>query len=394
MEERMGRVAVAIAGFSELDSAYNPFQSSFWAAIKQPSGWNPIVFRITIESENGVKNWSTVTLVLSRRLILGKVISYIPFGPDLSGMDMPLSAFLRDVAREIRKFLPRGTICIRFDLPWQSPELEDLPLIAGRSLKTCRESVQPEGTTRLDLSNGYEEARMHYRERARRNIRKAESKGVVVSEWDGSDEGFKQWYAVYQETARRDGFTARPLEYLRRFLDFNRYQNPDPHMHFGQHRNSTISQSYGFATESKETEGISCHLYLAFVENRLAGGTMVLESENLALYLFGASLRFDGCSFSYLLQDYSIRKACEHNRILYDFHGISGPKNRGAHLDGLRLFKRSFGGYNCYRYPSIDFVYQPFSRFVYAVFENLRYRIQRRRHPRRISQQFSVSTEV
>ena len=390
----MGRVTVALAGFADLDSSYNPFQSSFWAAIKQSSGWEPCVFSISIDSEEDARHWSTVTLILCRRLALGSVIAYVPFGPDLSGMDMLLSVFLKDVAREMRRFLPRGTICIRFDLPWNKPEVEDLPAISGRSLKTCSESVQPEGTTRLDLSFGYEQARTQYRERARRNIRKAESKGVMISEWNGSEEEFKQWYAVYQETARRDGFGARTEEYLRRFLDFDSDAKPDPYVYFGQRRNIASPNTYMLSPEARIHEGIHCHLYLAYVENRLSGGTMVMESKNLAVYLFGASLRFDGCSFSYLLQDYSIRKACEHGRTLYDFHGISGPKNRGAHLDGLRLFKRSFGGYNCYRQPSTDFIYRLFPWFFYSVFENLRFRIQRKKHPKRISQQFSVSTEV
>ncbi|PKL11749.1 MAG: methicillin resistance protein [Spirochaetae bacterium HGW-Spirochaetae-8] len=390
----MGSVSVAIAGFADLDSTNNPFQSSFWAAIKQSSGWEPCVLRISIGSESNAKTWSTVTLIVCRRLAFGSVIAYVPFGPDLSGMELPISIFLKDVSREIRRFLPRGTICIRFDLPWSEPEVEDLPLISGHSLKTCRESVQPEGTTRLDLSQGYEQARTQYRERARRNIRKAESKGVVISEWNGSEEEFKQWYAVYQETARRDGFAARSEEYLRRFLDFSSDAKPDPYVYFGQRRFAAAPNFYVLAPEDRVLNGIHCHLYLAYVENRLAGGTMVMESKNLAVYLFGASLRFDGCSFSYLLQDYSIRKACEHGRALYDFHGISGPKSRGAHLDGLRLFKRSFGGYNCYRQPSTDFIYRLFPWFFFTVFENLRFRIQRKKHPRRISQQFSVSTEV
>jgi lipid II:glycine glycyltransferase (peptidoglycan interpeptide bridge formation enzyme) len=390
----MGRVSVAIAGFSEIDSTSNPFQSGFWAAVKQFSGWEPHVFRISVESENTAINWSTVTLVMSRRLLLGKVISYIPFGPATDGLDMPVSAFLRDVAREMRRFLPRGTICLRFDLPWYLPEIEDLPAMSGHSFKPCGESVQPEGTTRLDLSGGYEQARMRYRERARRNIRKAQSRGVLVSEWDGSEEEFKQWYAVYQETARRDGFSTRSEEYLRRFLSFPREARPDPYVYFGQRRNTVVSKSYRLEPEARISDGIDCHLYLAYVENRLAGGTMVMESKNLAVYLFGASLRFDGCSFSYLLQDHAIQKACERNRAIYDLHGISGPKNRGSHLDGLRLFKRSFGGYNCYRQPSTDFVYKPFFWLFYTLFETLRFRLQRRRHPRRISQQFSVSTEA
>jgi len=373
----MGRVSVSNADFADLDSTFNPFQSGFWAAVKKPSGWDSLAIKITVTSDTDSSTWSTVTLVMYRRLFIGFFLAYIPFGPDTTGLDMPLSPFLRELSREMKKLLPWGTICIRYDLPWLEPDLEEVPSLSGRSLRTCRESVQPEGTTRIDLSVGYEAVRLQFRERAKRNIRKAQAKGVVVTEWNGSKEIFSKWYNVYQDTAKRDGFTARPAEYLQRFLN-------------GEIPISSKSKK----NLKTELNKISCHLYLAYVDSKLSGGTMILESKGLALYLFGASLRIDGCSFSYLLQDFAIKKACEHGRTLYDFYGISGPKNRGAHLDGLRLFKRAFGGFNCYRQPSTDYVIMPVIWTFYSLFEKFRYDFHRRRHPKRISQQFSVSNEI
>jgi lipid II:glycine glycyltransferase (peptidoglycan interpeptide bridge formation enzyme) len=379
MEGFMGRVSVSVANFSDLNSTFNPFQSEFWAAVKQPSGWNSMAIKATVasESETDSSIWSTVTLVMHRRLVVGFSLAYIPFGPDTTGLDMPVSLFIREFSRELKKHLPWGTICVRYDLPWYLPDIEDVPILTGRSLRTCRESVQPEGTTRIDLSAGYEAVRLQFRERAKRNIRKAQAKGVVVTEWNGRKDVFSQWYHVYQETAKRDGFAARSEEYLQRFLDTATYLHTD-------HR----------GVMERDKDEISCHLYLAYVDSKLSGGTMVLESKGLALYLFGASLRIDGCSFSYLLQDFAIQKACEHGCTIYDFYGISGPKNRGAHLDGLRLFKRAFGGYNCYRQPSTDYVFLPIIWSFYSLFEKLRYAIHRHRHPKRISQQFSVSNDI
>jgi lipid II:glycine glycyltransferase (peptidoglycan interpeptide bridge formation enzyme) len=346
----------------QLDPSWNPFQSQFWARAKRFAGWRPFAFRFTTFGPDGTEKTQEAVLVLVRRMILGTRLAYVPFAPsaDLHGADP--SQLARDFARLARPLLPKGTAFMRFDLPWLAPGTEDIQAVTGKNLRLCRESVQPEGTARIDLSDGYDAVRLRYRERARRNIRKAMAKSIEISCWKGDEATYDRWYGVYLETAKRDGFTARSSAYIKHML------------------------------ETRESD-VRAYLYLARSGNTILGGAIILESEHVALYLYGASVRVDGSSPSYLLQDHAIREACARGRMIYDLYGISGPRQRGSHLEGLRLFKRAFGGYVCYRPQSFDHVYKPLFRFAYTRLENMRYAVHRKRHPRRMSQQFSVSTE-
>lgn len=349
-------------GLDQLDATWNPFQSQFWAKAKRMSGWRAFAFRFTFGMDGEGSPKSSVVLVLVRRVFLHSKIAYIPFSPDPVSFGAEPSEIAREFGRLVRPLLPKGTAFIRFDLPWGAPEDEDVVPVSGRNLRLCKESVQPEGTSRIDLSAGYEAVRLRYRERARRNIRKAKAKSITIVPWKGDSTSFDSWYSVYLETAKRDGFTARPSAYIKNFL-------------------------------TMDDSDVRSYLYLAELGNSILGGAIVLESTSVALYLYGASLRVDGSSPSYLLQDHAIEAACSRGCHIYDFYGISGPRQRGSHLEGLRLFKRAFGGYACYRPQSFDYVYKPVLRFAYACAENVRFKTHRKRHPKRMSQQFSVSTE-
>lgn len=358
----MEQPSVVRVGLDRLDATWNPFQSQFWAKAKRFASWRAFAFDYSYASVDESESESTVVMVLVRRLVFGLRIAYVPFGPDQGACHRDAAEFTRDFARLVRSLLPKGTAFIRFDLPWGPPDDERVVPVVGKNLRTCKESVQPEATARIDLSDGYDAVRIRYRERARRNVRKAQAKSIVIEPWNGDPRTFEAWYSVYVDTAKRDGFTARSASYIRNFLD--------------------ISAS-----------DVRSILYLARYGTTILGGAIILESRAVALYLYGASLRVDGCSPSYLLQDYAIREACSHGCKLYDLYGISGPQQRGSHLESLRLFKRAFGGYVCYRPQSFDYVYMHLSRFLYASFENVRFKIHRKRHPKRMSQQYSISTE-
>ena len=361
LAEDMGDITIERVGLDRLDPTMNPFQSQFWAHLKRPSGWRAFAFRITSEGVEGDTH-TVVFLVLVRRLLLGFRLAYIPFAPPLQELAGDTSLLIGMLARRLRPLLPKGTAFVRFDLPWNQPESLELPTIAGKNLRVCRESVQPEGTARISLVEGYEHVRMRYRERARRNIRKARAHGIVVRNWNGSEKSFLAWYNVYLETAKRDGFSARPASYIRHLLAI-------------------------------ETPGVSSHLYIAYKGGAILGGALIVSSQAVSVYLYGASLRVEGCSPSYLLQDHAIREACSRGGEIYDLFGISGPGGRGGHLEGLRLFKRAFGGYVCYRSPSIDYVYRHLIRFLYTRLEQMRYHSHRKRQPARMAQQYSVARE-
>ena len=357
----MSETTIERVGLDQLDPTMNPFQSHFWASLKRPSGWRAFAFRFTAEGADGHSH-SVVIMVLVRRLLLGFRLAYIPFAPPVHEFAQEPSVTISTLAKSLRKMLPKGMAFVRFDLPWVEPDTIELPELTGKSIRVCRESVQPEGTTRILLSEGYEHVRMRYRERARRNIRKARAHGIEIRTWDGSEKSFTAWYNVYVETAKRDGFVARPASYLRHLLALDASQ-------------------------------VSSHLYIAYQGGRILGGALIIASSGVSIYLYGASLRVEGCSPSYLLQDYAIRDACSRGCRIYDLFGISGPGNRGIHLEGLRLFKRAFGGFVCYRSPSVDFVYRHIVRFLYIRLEQIRYNSHRKRQPARMAQQYSVARE-
>jgi len=333
--------------YKKMPSMNSPLQSSYWAAVKHGSGWKPYAFTIEMEG------WTSSVLVLVKRLFLFSCLAYIPFGPDV--FHNPLTTvgeFLVSLSKELKKVLPRSVFSIRYDLPWD--EVNDpnvMSLNAGR-FHTAKESVQPDGTVRIALQWGYNAVTLGYRDRAKRALRKS-TLVYQVSIWDGKAASLKRWYETYLETARRDGFTPRSEKYLRALLSLDGKVNGD----------------------------VACKLILAWEGKAIVGGLMLLMSSSEAVYLYGSTLRQDGISCSYVLQDFAIRMACENGCQFYDMHGIPGAKGRGDHLASLELFKLSFGGQVYYRMPTTDYVLHFFRWKAYSVMEHFRYRMNRKAKP-------------
>ncbi|MGE4453910.1 MAG: lipid II:glycine glycyltransferase FemX [Sphaerochaeta sp.] len=330
----------------ELSLDGSVFQTQFWAEVKQRSQWKPYAFFI---QKDGVR---FSLLVLVKRFAPLFSLAYIPFGPPIAKLQLSqISVFLEDLAKQLQNFLPKGVFALRYDLPFEEVNDQNVMTFESKHLRTLEQSVQPEGTVRINLQWGYHAVSLGYRERAKRALRKAVQAFQVKVYEEGDEPSFSAWYEVYLETARRDEFSPRSKQYLRSFLQ----------------------------TDELVTNELSCKLLLATEGKRIVGGIMVLFSPYEAIYLYGASLRFDGLSCSYLLQDYAIKMACERSCSFYDLYGIPGPKGRATHLAGLEIFKRSFGGQSYYRSPSTDYLYHRLSWYAYTMFETMRFRSSRRR---------------
>nr|WP_319776058.1 peptidoglycan bridge formation glycyltransferase FemA/FemB family protein [uncultured Sphaerochaeta sp.] len=327
---------------SELSPSNTVFQSSFWAEVKQRSRWNSYAFSVEMES-------SVFTLlVLVKQMAPFCSLAYIPFGPPLSSLKLSqVGVFLEDLAKQIQRLLPKGVFALRYDLPFEEVNDQNVMTFHTRRLRTLEQSVQPEGTVRIDLRWGYHAVTLGYRERAKRALRKADQ-AFQVRVHEGDEESFLAWYDVYLETARRDGFSPRSKKYLRSLMML-----------------------------SHDESMFTSQLLLAYEDKKIVGGIIVLFSPSEALYLYGASLRFDGISCSYILQDLAIRLACERKCEVYDLYGIPGPKGRASHLAGLEIFKRSFGGQPYYRSPSTDYLYNRLTWHCYMFFETIRFRSRR-----------------
>ncbi len=313
------KLSVEKIRLEQLESSNNPLQSGQWANVKASNGWHPYPFRIRFG------NKETTLLVLVKRLIFHYSIAYIPYGP-------PEGFYHDELSAQLRPHLPKGTLFLRFDLPFGNTQ-------KPKGVKILKESVQPEGSVILNLSGGYAAVASHYRQRARRHLKRG---SIEVVKYQGEEKTFERWYQLYRETAKREGFSPRSSSYIKEFLK-----------------------------EGGE-------LYCAYARDEMVGGVVVFLSFPHALYLFGTSKVASKISPAYFLQDHVIGELCERGFESYDLHGISGEEGRGSHLAGLDQFKLSFGGEKVVRHPSFDLPYKRGLYLLYATLERWRMRHHRR----------------
>lgn len=148
----------------------------------------------------------------------------------------------------------------------------------------------------------------------RRNIRLAERAGVVVERADGA--GLPEFHRLYAQTAERDRFTPRPLEYFQCMFE---------------------------AINAEDPERI--RLYVARCGNEsLAAATMVRVG-SYAWYSYGASAN-EGreCRPSNALQWRMIEDCLADGMSVYDLRGISDTLDPTHRLHGLLRFKLGLGG--------------------------------------------------
>jgi len=335
----------------------HPFQSPSWAYVKKINGWKAAAFHLECAKEGLSEN----LLVLTKPVGLIFYIAYIPFCSD-SIRELSLKEeFFYQLSRSLRRLLPSHLLFIRYDFPFFYTDENMIPTMKGLHIKECSDSVQPEATSIIDLSLGYDSVRSSYRQRARRALSRIAHSDISIIEYDNDRKKFDSWYELYRETARRDGFSTRSKEYI------------------------------SYLVHAPEMSDFTT-LLLAFHKGVLVGGIITISSERTSVYLLGASKRIRGISPSYLLQDYSIKAACDKGSRFYDLHGVSGPFDKGEHLQSLTLFKKGFGGNIYYRQPSTDYICDSILYALYSIIERIRYRMNRK-NSRRNTQQYCTTED-
>jgi lipid II:glycine glycyltransferase (peptidoglycan interpeptide bridge formation enzyme) len=162
----------------------------------------------------------------------------------------------------------------------------------------------------------------------RRNIRKAEKAGVVVTRGERSD--LAAFHPVYVETAHRDHFTPRGLAYFERMWDALNAQDD------------------------------RLRLYLAHYDGHLAAATLLVHVGGHAWYSYGASTTADrDVRPSNALQWRMLSDAHALGCDVYDLRGIADTLDPSHHLHGLVQFKVGTGGYAQEYVGEWDFVLRP-----------------------------------
>ena len=326
-----------------LDSSEEMLQSGFWGFFKQKHGWNALAFEVSAgTSVEGL-------LVLTRKLARVFSIAYVPFGP---GCDPGTGRgeHLSGLAEALRRSLPRGTLFLRFDLPWSKEgDVTDAP----RGLPKVRKSasdMQPASTVIVDINRPLADVLESMKHKTRYNARLAEKKGVKVTE--GSLDDVPRWYAIYQETARRDRISIHSLSYYRGLLQ-------------------AVHEYPGVSPEVK--------LLLAWHDGELLAGNIVAFWKTRAAYLYGASSGSKrNLMPTYALQWEAIRLAHAAGCRMYDLYGVPPRPDPGHPMSGLYQFKTGFSDTVLERWGTWDVSYRPALCALYRAAEAARMLYYRR----------------
>lgn len=309
-------------------------QSKFWGLAKKTPEKQPEAFDISW------KGWKDSLLVFIQRVNGQTSLTYVPWAPTFYVPEEERGFFLEELSLTLQPYLPDNCLCIRYDLPWDSPygggtevppdRIRELRMNFGTRTKNLRKAptnIQPVHTRIIDITGDGEALLRNMRAKTRYNIRLSRRRGVEVK--DASYDRLPEWYRLYQETVLRNGIYPHSYRQFEKLLKTKKeYDLPNTGVHLL------------FAQKNSEA---------------LAGMILVLHGST-AMYLYGASGSHKRHLMpTYRLQWEAIRLAREHNCIRYDLFGIPPDESPGHPMHGLYRFKTGFGGYTLRRQGCWDF---------------------------------------
>jgi lipid II:glycine glycyltransferase (peptidoglycan interpeptide bridge formation enzyme) len=332
--------------FIEAQRSASFLQTPAWAAVKQEWRAESIGWRDAGGTLVGVG------LVLHRPIPRLKrfTLAYLPEGPLLDwadAVDTGLGRWLDPMEVHLRN---AGAFGIRMGVPvvtrrWTAAQVKEG--LADPGVRTLREvptevdpvgesvtghlaahgwrdqhvaegfgSGQPQYTFAVPLAGrGEEDVLRGMNQLWRRNIKKADKSGVVVTQGTGTAD-LERFHTLYVETAARDHFTPRPLAYFRQMFDAMTAESPE-----------------------------RLRLFLATHEDDLVAATIYVRVGAHAWYLYGASSTAKReIRGSNAVQWAMLREALAAGADVYDLRGITSTLDAEDSHSGLVQFKVGTGG--------------------------------------------------
>ncbi len=318
-----------------------------WGQVKSRFGWQPYH-----------KLWHDGDRVAAAALVLERTVNlsgmaarlrmhYTPKGPLLADWDD--AALRRRVLDELTGFArSRGAFLLKIDpdapLGYGEPGSEDArDALGGNQLllelkqggwRFSNEQVQFRNTMLVDLSRSEDDLLAAMKQKTRYNVRLAGRKGVSIRQ--GSSADFEMLYAMYAETAVRDGFAIRGKEYY-----------------------LAVWQAFIQA-------GMLSPL-VAEVAGEPVAGLMLFHFGGKAWYIYGMSReQHRSLMPTYLLQWEAMRLAREQGCRVYDLWGAPDTFSEEDGLWGVYRFKQGLGGEVVRTIGAWDLPLRPFVFKMYA----------------------------
>ena len=329
-----------------------------WASFLQTPAWATVKSEWRAESLGwyGGERLVGAGLVLYRQIPrLPRYLAYLPEGPVIDWAADDLDGWLTPMIEHLRK---QGAFGVRMGPPvvtrrWTADQvkagiadeavhsLTDLaPSARSSSGARVVQQLEVLGWKRLVAEGGFAAGQPPYtfviplvtddgtrrteedvlagmNQLWRRNIRKADKAGVVVS--SGTREDLKAFHDLYVHTAVRDHFTPRPLAYFQTMYDALGAEDP--------------------------AEPGRIALWLAHHEGDLVAATIAVRVGTHAWYSYGASSTDKReVRGSNAVQWAMIRDAIAHGADVYDLRGITDTLDPEDPHVGLIQFKTGTGG--------------------------------------------------
>ncbi len=278
-----------------------------WGQFKSRHGWTPSYLLWNRHGDADLRA-DAAALVLRRRLgRLPLCVLYVPKGP---AMDYADALLVDKVMGDLERFAHQSrAVFIKID-----PDLEP-----SRKLPSFREGwiessqqIQFRNTMEIDLRQSEDELLAAMHQKTRYNIRLAQKRGVTVRPGALSD--LERLYAMYDETARRDQFIIRPLDY------------------------------YGDAWGSFIEAGLAQPLIAEFQDAPIAA-LILFRFAGRAYYFYGMSRDVHrNLMAPHLLQWEAMRWARAQGCAVYDLWGAPDTLDESDPMWGVYRFKQGFGG--------------------------------------------------
>jgi len=213
--------------------------------------------------------------------------------------------------------------------------------LGGKQIETDGEGfgdVQPRFVFAIDVQDkSDEELLASFSQEWRRNIKKAEKSEVRVRQATFSD--LETFHTLYKETAKRDKFTPRPLNYFKQMW-------------------KSLNENSNNLAEMR--------LYIAEQENICHAACLWVRVGKHVWYTYGASST-SGRELrpSNAIQWQMMRDARDAGASIYDMRGIAATLNEKSPLFGLLRFKIGTGGKVIQYVGEWDFILKP---LIYKAF--------------------------
>ena len=244
-----------------------------------------------------------------------------------------------DVARRDR------AIFIKIDPDLNQP---DRSILLDRGWRYSAEQIQFRNTMLIDLTRSEDDLLAAMKPKTRYNVRLAQKKGVTIRSGDLSD--LDLLYAMYAETAQRDGFIIRPIDYYR--------------------------DAWGSFIRS----GLA-HPLIAEVDQEAVAGLILFRFADRAWYMYGMSRNAHRDKMpNHLLQWEAMRWAKAQGCTVYDLWGAPDELNESDSMWGVYKFKDGLGAEFAPHVGAHDFVVSRPGYWLYTQAMPRVLNVMRRRH--------------